>query len=142
MRLVTLALLGLTFAASLASIASPAHATRQPASAPTAGALANKARAAAPVVKAPIGKSGAGMARVQHASYQHAFAPNGFQKGATPAGCDRRARHCRGSGLVKTHFGWTQGLPPAAGVQANECPDGTLATLARGHEDVVRCMPI
>ena len=38
---------------------------------------------------------GAGMARVQHASYQHAVSPNGFQKGATPAGCDRRARHCR-----------------------------------------------
>ena len=47
-----------------------------------------------------------------------------------------------GGGLVKAHFGWTQGLPAAAGVQANECPDGTLATLARGHEDVVRCMPI
>ena len=37
---------------------------------------------------------------------------------------------------------WTQGLSPAAGIQANECPDGTMATLARGHEDITRCMPI
>jgi hypothetical protein len=42
----------------------------------------------------------------------------------------------------RASFGWTQGLAPAVGVQANECPDGTMATLARGHEDVVRCMPI
>lgn len=37
---------------------------------------------------------------------------------------------------------WTQGLSPAAGIQANECPDGTLATLALGHDDIIRCMPI
>lgn len=37
---------------------------------------------------------------------------------------------------------WSHGLPPAAGVQADACPAGTLATLARGHDDVVRCMPI
>jgi hypothetical protein len=38
--------------------------------------------------------------------------------------------------------GWARDLPPAAGVQAEECPAGTMATLARGHEDIVRCMPI
>ena len=37
---------------------------------------------------------------------------------------------------------WTRGLEPAAGIQANECPDGTMATPARGHENIVRCMPI
>ena len=81
------------------------------------------------------------MARLQHASYQLP-SPEWLPEGRHAGRLDRRARHCRGSGLVKTRFGWTQGLPPAAGVQANECPDGTLATLARGHEDVVRCMPI
>ena len=36
--------------------------------------------------------------------------------------------------------GWQSGLPRADYAQ-RDCPDGTLATLARGHEDVVRCMP-
>src|SRR4051812_6493493 len=37
---------------------------------------------------------------------------------------------------------WAAGLPAPALVQANECPDGTMATLARGHDDIVRCMPL
>ncbi|HEV7266230.1 MAG TPA: hypothetical protein VGN83_15105 [Falsiroseomonas sp.] len=37
--------------------------------------------------------------------------------------------------------GWQRGLPVANYTQ-RECPDGTLATLARGHDDVVRCMPL
>lgn len=49
-------------------------------------------------------------------------------------GCRPTDRAARGS--------WSQGLPPAAGAQARECPDGTLATLARGHDDIVRCMPL
>ncbi|WP_149539171.1 hypothetical protein [Siccirubricoccus phaeus] len=36
---------------------------------------------------------------------------------------------------------WMSGLPAAANVQAQECPDGTMATLARGHDDIVRCVP-
>ena len=65
-----------------------------------------------------------------------------WRPGAAPAACSRKARQCRGTAVAPARFGWTQGLPPAALVQANECPDGTLATLARGHDDVVRCMPI
>ncbi|RYJ03609.1 MAG: hypothetical protein EON47_03475 [Acetobacteraceae bacterium] len=49
----------------------------------------------------------------------------------------RRGGQCR-----STRMNWTQGLSPAAGIQANECPDGTMATLARGHDDITRCMPI
>jgi hypothetical protein len=37
--------------------------------------------------------------------------------------------------------GWQAGLPVADQGQ-RECPDGTFATLARGHENVVRCMPM
>lgn len=37
---------------------------------------------------------------------------------------------------------WAHGLPPALGVQAQECPAGTMATLAEGHDDIVRCMPM
>jgi hypothetical protein len=36
--------------------------------------------------------------------------------------------------------GWQSGLPTANYAQ-RECPVGTFATLARGHDDVVRCMP-
>jgi len=32
-------------------------------------------------------------------------------------------------------------LMPAAGNQTS-CPDGTMATLALGHENVVRCVPL
>jgi hypothetical protein len=36
---------------------------------------------------------------------------------------------------------WQRGLPTASNAQ-RACPAGTFATLARGHDDVVRCMPI
>jgi hypothetical protein len=36
---------------------------------------------------------------------------------------------------------WTGGLAPAALSQAS-CPDGTMATNAIGHRDVVRCVPL
>ncbi len=36
--------------------------------------------------------------------------------------------------------GWQSGLP-VANYSQRECPEGTFATLARGHDDVVRCMP-
>ncbi len=57
------------------------------------------------------------------------------------------AQACRSNTGRRTRCGgpamsWTRGLAPAAGVQANECPDGTMATPARGHENIVRCMPI
>ena len=57
---------------------------------------------------------------------------------AATGGCVAR----RGASCRSPRMNWTQGLSPAAGIQANECPDGTMATLARGHEDITRCMPI
>lgn len=36
---------------------------------------------------------------------------------------------------------WQSGLPVASGEQ-RECPVGTMSTLARGHNDVVRCLPL
>ena len=41
-----------------------------------------------------------------------------------------------------TRIAWQGGLTPAAGVQTADCPEGTMATLATGHTQVVRCMPI
>ena len=53
------------------------------------------------------------------------------------------AERCRGGGAVRAvHWGWAQGLPPALGVQAEACPAGTMATLAEGHADIVRCIPL
>jgi hypothetical protein len=37
---------------------------------------------------------------------------------------------------------WSQGLSPALNVQTSNCPAGTMATLATGHANIVRCMPI
>ncbi len=52
-------------------------------------------------------------------------------------GAGHRASCARGPAMS-----WTRGLEPAAGIQAQECPDGTMATTARGHDNIVRCMPI
>ena len=53
------------------------------------------------------------------------------------------ASRCRGAATQAVSWGgWAQGLPPALHVQAQECPAGTMATLAEGHEDIVRCIPI
>ena len=58
----------------------------------------------------------------------------------------RGVTRCRGQAVTWLQEGsvggWSRGLAPAANVQANECPAGTMATLAHGHGDVVRCMPI
>jgi hypothetical protein len=55
-------------------------------------------------------------------------------------------RVCRDRHGKRTSCGpamsWTRGLEPAAGVQSQECPDGTMATPARGHENIIRCLPI
>jgi hypothetical protein len=40
-----------------------------------------------------------------------------------------------------TAFRWTGGLAPAA-LSQTSCPDGTIATTAIGHSNVVRCMPL
>jgi hypothetical protein len=37
---------------------------------------------------------------------------------------------------------WQAGLAPATNAQARSCPVGTMATLANGHTDIVRCMPL
>jgi len=124
MRVLMLALLGLTLAAT------PVLAAKR--SGPMEAGRPAKQTAAAPALKAPPARTfarGRG-ARVQTAAQ-------------APANCGRRgARHCRHAAVARPRFGWSHGLTPAAGVQANECPDGTMATLARGHYDVVRCMPI
>jgi hypothetical protein len=59
------------------------------------------------------------------------------QRAASAASCSAKPDACRAP-----RMSWAQGLAPAAGIQANACPDGTMAVLATGHDDIVRCMPI
>jgi hypothetical protein len=127
MRLLTFALLGLMLATGPALATAPSHhPARSAAPAKVSSGTAAMAKSRPNLAKAP-------QPRLQQAAWR---------PGAAPAACSRKAKQCRGTAVVPARFGWTQGLPPAALVQANECPDGTLATLARGHDDVVRCMPI
>ena len=78
-----------------------------------------------------------GVARNQRAA--SAVARNQWAASAAGSACSSR----RGTAQCRpTRMSWTQGLSPAAGIQANECPNGTMATLARGHDDIVRCMLI
>ncbi|MCX7685948.1 MAG: hypothetical protein N2Z67_11850 [Acetobacteraceae bacterium] len=67
---------------------------------------------------------------------------------AAPAGmpratgtCTRRDAQGRCVGTTAANTRWQGGLPPMTMAQ-QECPAGTVATLARGHADVVRCLPI
>ena len=48
-----------------------------------------------------------------------------------PGRCDR--------GIDRTP--WDQGLQPATRQAANTCPEGTKPVLARGHRDIIRCLP-
>lgn len=67
---------------------------------------------------------------------------------AAPAGmpratgsCTRRDAQGRCVRTTASNTRWQGGLPPMTMAQ-QECPSGTLATLARGHANVVRCLPI
>jgi hypothetical protein len=57
------------------------------------------------------------------------------------ASCTRRNGRTTCAPARSSVAGWQSGLP-AANFSQRECPEGTFATLARGHDDVVRCMPL
>ncbi|MBO1075409.1 hypothetical protein [Roseomonas marmotae] len=69
--------------------------------------------------------------------------PNGGMpvRGA-PGRCDGAGRGSTrsASGFGSPAPGWDHGLPAASRVQSS-CPEGTRPTLARGHEDILRCLP-
>ncbi|MDB5369200.1 MAG: hypothetical protein JWP20_758 [Roseomonas sp.] len=66
--------------------------------------------------------------------------PNGGSpvRGA-PGRCDGGGGR-RGYGGASPAPGWDRGLPTASRAQS-KCPEGTRPVLARGHDDVVRCLP-
>ena len=152
MRYLLLAFCGLLLAggpASAATRSDPASpAPRQQAGAAKAKPPPGQARAAKPAPRAGAAARNtrsAGQRRtttVQRATpvYSQLGSSRDDRAASASAAC-ARVRGVLRCG-VQSVMNWTQGLPPAAGVQAQDCPAGTMATLARGHDDVVRCMPI
>jgi hypothetical protein len=122
MRLLPLVLLGFSLVAAPAGAAQKGGGGRQ------------QARTAVvkpqPVVRSQAGVHRSGPMRSQGSAGQD-------QRAASAFACSAKRGGCRAP-----RMSWTQGLPPAAGIQASACPDGTMAVLARGHDDIVRCMPI
>lgn len=143
MRPLTLALCcGLLLAGSPALAAkrgdSSSPATRHQAGAAVAKPAQGQARHARPAART----SRSAQTRLSHAApIRGQFGASHDDRAAFSSAACARVRgvsRCRPQQVMS----WTQGLPPAAGVQAQDCPAGTMATLAQGHDDVVRCMPI
>ncbi|MBO1073579.1 hypothetical protein [Roseomonas marmotae] len=153
MRLIQLCLLAL-FAMALAAPAADAASPRGEARAtkvvkPASRAAAPRA-AVRPVVARPAATRQPAAARsTKTASRAAARATTGRQtakatsrrtvaaRGQAQASLQRPRTTARGARLAS----WTAGLPAASGSQ-RDCPAGTMSTLARGHDDIVRCMPL
>ena len=91
----------------------------------------------------PVARTGKGtQAKLSHAAQVRGRL--GASRDDRAAFASSACARVRGVGRCRPQpvMSWTHGLPPAAGVQAESCPAGTMATLARGHDDIVRCMPI
>lgn len=76
---------------------------------------------------------------------QQAARSTGRRQVATRSGrASQATAACRGRNCATAprQVTWQSGLAPATNAQAQSCPAGTLATLARGHADVVRCVPL
>lgn len=82
---------------------------------------------------------GASAATVSRDAPQAARAASRSSRNAV-ANCTRRNGRTVCAPARSSVAGWQAGLPTVNYAQ-RECPDGTFATLARGHDDVVRCMP-
>jgi hypothetical protein len=59
-----------------------------------------------------------------------------------PGRCDSSGGRRGGtaSGFATPSPGWDRGLPAASHAQSS-CPEGTRPVLARGHDNVLRCLP-
>jgi hypothetical protein len=148
MRLITLCLLGLFALALTMPVAAEAASTRSSSRA-SSKVMKPVARAAAPARSVATTRRAAAVTRVAPArpsarvttSRQTAkagsrnMAANRASQGSVVA--ERSNMTGRGARLTS----WTAGLPAASGEQ-RDCPAGTMSTLARGHDDVIRCMPL
>jgi uncharacterized protein YkwD len=126
MRFLTLAILGLLLAAGTAAAAGP----RSSASASTRASKPPTTRPPAVVHRSAPVRGQVGVARDARAASASTAINNRRSAGRSKAG--NRTPTVR----------WMHGLEAAANIQAQECPDGTMATLAHGHDNIVRCMPL
>ena len=88
---------------------------------------------------APQLRDRSGRLVVNQPGYQRAVLRGQGARFAAACTTHRGRRVCGGTRQVAMR--WSGGLAPAAGNQSS-CPDGTMATLAVGHENVVRCVPL
>lgn len=124
----------------------PAAATR-PATNRTATTTANRTQQATAPRNAQasrsVARSGATrQAAVPYSRQPAAQAPRGLRQTAVASCTTRNGRRvCAPAATRTASFRWTGGLAPAAMSQAG-CPDGTIATMAFGHNDITRCVPL
>lgn len=140
MRAVFFVMLGLGL------IAEPAFAARTSPRTSGSAVVAAKPKVAPPVATKSRGAAPAATAAKSRGGTQATAGKRGAvatRSGRGPRFTAYRGGVSRASAATLTRsVRWSDGLPPAAGIQAGGCPSGTMATLARGHGDVVRCMPI
>lgn len=126
-----------------ASPRSGATATRQ---ASTPRATASRTTATRPTAgNRAVARSGTSTrqaAAIPYARQPAAQAPRGLRQTAVATCTTRNGRRtCAPTATRTASFRWTGGLAPAAMSQAG-CPDGTIATMALGHNDITRCVPL
>lgn len=87
-------------------------------------------------------RGGRQLAAVPYSRQNSAAPVRGLRQTAMASCTTRNGRRVCTPGVTRTaSMRWTGGLAPAAMSQTN-CPDGTIATLAIGHSDITRCVPL
>lgn len=139
---------GRTRVAAQAPQQGPAHRSRAAVSSTTRAATARHARPATGRATEARQAARAGSRAVATRSAERAFtrgrgaAAEPLRRDATVRACPRGARASRCGAAMPRPLAWQAGLEPAAGVQMAACPEGTVGTLARGHTNITRCMPL
>lgn len=136
MVLITLATLGFTAAPGEARSRSDQAQVQSRQQTTTTRASAARA-SAAPQRQAATRTASHGRAAAQGGRDTRHAATRSGGRGQASAAC--RGRNC---GTHSRTVSWQGGLEPPTHAQATTCPSGTLATLAHGHTDIVRCMPL
>lgn len=140
-----------TYRAEAATTRQQQASTRPAANAPAAQARRPAAQAQRPAARrsdarATTQRATTQRATTQRATTQRAASAPAARNRAAPSrnravssACERR--DSRGRCVGPRTASWQGGLPTASNIQS-DCPPGTMATLARGHSSVTRCMPL
>lgn len=134
--------------AGSSAAARPAEARPKNSAAARSQAASRPTARSATAGRANAGRATAGRATAARApaavpySRQQAAAPQRDLRQTAMATCTmRNGRRVCVPATRSASLRWTGGLAPAGMSQAS-CPDGTMATMAFGHHDVVRCVPL